>query len=156
MGASALRIVLDPVVNTLINLTANKEPIDSAVLDGLLASVPDSPKFGSLSPRSIAASLAHLIVNHLGVKHSKSAPPPKSKPAAPPPPHVVAKSPVKPFFIIPPTALHPAAPTPPHVINIPAIHAAAAVAKATKPPGYAHAATHSKTLATVNTLVTHV
>lgn len=155
-GASAIRIVLDPVVNTLINLTAGKEPIDSAVLDGLLASVPDVPKFASISPRSVAASLAHLIVNHLGVKHSKSAPPPKSKPAAPPPPHVVAKSPVKPLFIIPPTALHPAAPTPPHVIQIPAIHAAAAVAKASKPMGYAHAATHAKTLATVDTRTTHV
>jgi hypothetical protein len=55
-GASALRPILDPVVNTLINLAAKKEPIDSAVLDGLLASVPDSPSIGSLSPRSVAAS----------------------------------------------------------------------------------------------------
>jgi len=80
-GASALRIVLDPVVNSLIGLTAKKEPIEDRALDGLLANVPDVPRFGNLSPRSVASSLAHLIVAHLGIKKTKGHIP-KSQPSA--------------------------------------------------------------------------
>jgi hypothetical protein len=95
-GAGALRIILDPVVNTLIGLTVKKEPIESALLDGLLTKVPDAPKLGSLSPRSVAASLAHLIVDKLGIKKTPGHVP-QSKPAAHAPPvHVAPKAKPKP------------------------------------------------------------
>lgn len=160
-GASALRPILDPVVNTLINMAGHKEPLDSAILDGLLAQVPDAPKIGSLSPRSVAASLAHLLVSHLGVKHSKTAPPPKSKPAAkpkPPPPHLAPPAHLAPAVL---TALHqamtvpaikPVAPV--HVMPMPA--RAAPAPAPVKPGGPAHAAVHRVTMQSIDTLVQHV
>ncbi len=150
-GAAALRTFLDPVVNELINLTHTKEPIASNVLDGILANVPDSPKVGPLSPRSIAASLAHLLVAHLGVKHDpKAHPVARSKPAARPPmpPHanvthaplitVAAKPPPKPVHLMPLTAQHPT------------------VRPVAKGPGHAHAALHKVTRAQVDTVHVHV
>lgn len=145
-GASGLRPVLDPVVNTLIGLTHTKEPIDAAVLDGILSAVPDSPKVGPLSPRSVAASLAHLLVSHLGIKSQKGHPPPKSRPAArpPPPPHPhVTHAPLITVAATKPTV---------HVAPI----APRAVVRATKPRGVAHAAVHKVTRKVVNTMVTHV
>jgi hypothetical protein len=87
-GAASLRGVLDPIKNTLEDMAFKKEPIESAILNGLLDSVPDSPKFGPLSPKSVAASLAHLIVGHLGLKNTGNTPTPVPKPAlVAPPPH---------------------------------------------------------------------
>jgi hypothetical protein len=79
-AAAALHPILDPVVDALINLTVKKEPVESAILDALLNKVPDVPKIGPVSPRSIAASLAHLIVGHLGVKNTGTAAAPKGTP----------------------------------------------------------------------------
>jgi hypothetical protein len=148
-GASAIRIVLDPVVTALIDLTAKKEPVGSAVLDGILAAVPDAPKIGPISPRSVAASLAHLIVGHLGVKHDpKTATPPKSRPAArpPPPPHA--------NVVHAPLITTPAKPATKAVHVAPRV--APVMARKVKPPGAAHAAVHKLTLQSVNTTVTHV
>jgi hypothetical protein len=94
--------------------------------------------------------LAHLIVNHLGVKHAKGAPPPKSRPAAPrpAPPHLAAH----PVAAKPPLVVKPA-PKTIHVVT-PALKAH--VAAKAKPPGLAHAAVHKVTLARVNTAVQHV
>jgi hypothetical protein len=137
-GASALRPLLDPVVSGLIALTVKHEPVDSAVLDGLLSKVPDDPKIGHLSPRSVAASLAHLIVGHLGVRHQKNSPPPMSRPAAPPRPANKA------IVVTPAPALSPAAPPP----------AAAPVtvspAPIVKPIGPAHAAHRARDLAIID------
>jgi len=79
-GAASLHGVLDPVVSALIALTVHHEPVESAVLDGILSAVPDAPKLGPISPRSVAASLAHLIVGHLGVKNTGTAKAPKGTP----------------------------------------------------------------------------
>jgi hypothetical protein len=79
-GAAAIRFVLDPVVTALIDLTVKKEPVETAILDGILNAVPDAPKIGPISPRSIAASLAHLIINHLGAKDTGHSKAPKSTP----------------------------------------------------------------------------
>lgn len=134
-GASAIRIVLDPIVNTLIGLTVKKEPVESAVLDGLLTAVPDAPKIGSLSPRSVAASLAHLIVDKLGIKKTPGHVP-QSKPAAKPP---AAKSAPKVVLKKPPPKM-------PDLSNLSRLDlsqagaAAAAAAAAAKLPGVAHAA----------------
>jgi hypothetical protein len=151
-GAAALRPILDPVVNTLIGLTHTKEPIESTVLDGILAAVPDAPKIGPLSPRSVAASMAHLIVGHLGVKHTKGSPPPKSKPAArpPPPPH--------PNVVHAPLIVTPAKPAVKQVhVQAPAHVALPLRPGATpKPPGLAHAALHKVTRQHVDTVHTHV
>jgi hypothetical protein len=144
-GAAALRPILDPVKATLVGLAAKKEPIDSALLDGVLAKVPDVPKIGPLSPRSVAASLAHLIVGHLGVKHKKGSAPPKSRPATrpPPPPH--------PNVLHAPLLVTPAKPAA-KIVHI-APHAAPA---APKPRGVAHAAVHKITKRSVDTVHTHV
>lgn len=99
-GAASIRFILDPVVNTLIDLTAKHEPIESALLDQLLAKVPDAPKIGPISPRSIAASLGHLIADKLGVKKSTNYTP-KSVAAAKPPPGTKSPLPPPPKKVIP-------------------------------------------------------
>lgn len=84
-GADALRPVLDPVKTTLTDLAGKKEPIETALLDGILSAVPDSPNFGGLSPRSIASSLAHVLVDKLGAKNTGTAKNPKPGAATKPP-----------------------------------------------------------------------
>lgn len=138
-GASALRTVLDPVVNTAIGMVKSKQPVESAVLDGLLANVPDAPGFGPITPRSVVSTIAHFIVSHLGVKKTPGYVP-KSKPSTAAPPHPALKAPppkvtkppyVPPVMHIPPG--HPMAPAkppapPPKVVPLKA------------PPAVAHAA----------------
>jgi hypothetical protein len=85
-GADALRTFLDPVKTTLVNIAAKHEPVESAILDGILTKVPDAPRFGKLSPRSIAASLAKHIVGKLGIKHTGTAANPLPRPAGIPAP----------------------------------------------------------------------
>jgi hypothetical protein len=120
-GASALHPVLDPVKNTIENIAVKGEPPDSSVLNGLLSSVPDAPKFGSISPRSVAGSLAHIVVSHLGMKHSGPVPVKK-------PPLVAHPNPVHPALSKTPPKPKPLA----HVVTL---------AKA--PPGVPHAAVHT-------------
>ena len=151
-GASALRPILDPVVNALIGLTVKKEPIEAAVLDGLLSQVPDSPKIGPLSPRSIAASIGHLIVSHLGVKQSKGSPPPKSVAAKPMP------AAVHPLLNIPlhaPVVVKAKAPAKPMLVRPAPLRLPAGSARP-KPMGFAHAATHARSGQTINPMVQHV
>ena len=165
-GAAAIRPILDPTVNALINMAAGHEPIESAALDALLNALPDAPKIGPISPRSIAASLAHLIVSHTGVKHTKPGTGPKPPPHPPlvhvltPQEHAIqaymqnrgavravqaAKAPPKPPP--PKPAAKPAPPKPP--VQRVVMHAAPkppppkAPPPAPKPPGIPHAAVHA-------------
>ena len=137
-GASSFRIILDPVVNSLINLTVAKEPVETAILDGILQSLPDTPKIAGISYKSIAASLAHMIVQHLGVKNTgRSKVPPATVPK-PVPPHILAPAlaPKPAPRIVPkPLAKAPAKP-PVHLVPPPK------AAMAAKPPGVPHAAVH--------------
>src|SRR5271166_235395 len=132
-GAAALHPILDPVKKTLIDITVKKEPVESAVLDGILTAVPDAPSFGSISPRSVAASLAHLIVGHLGVKKTAGHTP-KSAPSKAAPP--VAKASPRPA---PRPVWHPPPPRP----APPVMHPLARAVLANKPPGVPHAAVHA-------------
>jgi hypothetical protein len=100
-GAASIRFILDPVVNTLIDLTGKHEPVESMVIDQLLQKVPDAPKVGPVSPRSIAASLAHIIADKLGVKKSPNYTP-KSQPAAAPPKPAAPPKKVLPLKLAPP------------------------------------------------------
>jgi hypothetical protein len=154
-GAGAIRIILDPVVTTLIDLTEKKEPIESALLDGILKAVPDSPKLGPLSPRTIASSLGHLIVSHLGMKTTHPTPAVAAQVhaalTAPVPPldptahlHLLAAVPiahaVTPLQRARQTALH--RPPPPHAppaYRRPVIHMGPI---GPKRPGVAHAVVH--------------
>jgi len=77
-GAAAIRIVLDPSVKRLIDIALSKTLVESGELDKMLKSVPDQPKIGNVSPRSILASLAHLVVGHLGMKNTSGHPAAKS------------------------------------------------------------------------------
>jgi hypothetical protein len=153
-GAASFHGVLDPIKNTLINLTVKKQPIESAVLDGLLSGVPDTPAIGPLTPRSIAASLAHLIVSHLGVKKTPGHVP-TSKPSAvvhpaavKTAPHTPPKPTVHPLAVSLPN-LHLAKPIAIHPMAASTVHPSAAArppppahaALALKPLGVAHAAT---------------
>jgi hypothetical protein len=147
-GASALRPALDPVVNSLINMTAGHEPVDAAVLNGLLNSVPDAPKFGKISPRSVAASIAHMVVGHLGIKNASAAASKKS-PAAelvpkkeqlvakkPVAAHVIVKSPPKPIVVVK-ASISPPPPPPPEAhaaVHVSQVPQAPASAPATSPP----------------------
>jgi hypothetical protein len=112
-GADALRILLDPVVNQLISLTGKKEPIEDHALDSLMAAVPDQPRFGALSPRSVASSLAHLIVSHLGVKKTPGHVP-RSQPSTATAVSTVKPAPTTRVLTLP---LHPAAPPAPGVAH---------------------------------------
>jgi len=67
-GAGFLRHILDPVKAVLIGLTVKHEPVGDSILDGVLTNVPDKPRFGKISPRSVAGTLAQLIVKKIGVK----------------------------------------------------------------------------------------
>jgi hypothetical protein len=66
-GAAALRQFLDPVVDVLIRIAAAGEKPTHAVIAAAVDQAPDSPSIGNLSPRSVAASLASLVVSHLGM-----------------------------------------------------------------------------------------
>jgi hypothetical protein len=118
-GAAALHPILDPVKTTLMDLVHKKEPLDDALLNGILAAIPEQPSFGKISPRSVAASLAHLIVGHLGMR----------KTGKPPIPHVLPL-PDQPVVL------------PPRIVPPPVTHPVARAILATKPPGYPHAAVH--------------
>lgn len=140
-GASSFRIILDPVVNTLINLTAAKEPVETAVLDGILNSLPDSPKIAGISYKSIAASLAHMIVQHLGVKNTgRSTVKPATTMPKPIPPHILTPAP-KPAPRIVPRPLVKVTPKPVHLAPPPK------AALAAKPLGVPHAAVHVQAVA---------
>ena len=118
-GAAALHPILDPVRTTLMDLLHKHEPLDDAMLNGILAAIPDSPSFGKITPRSVAASLAHLIVGHLGVR----------KTGKPPIPHVLPM-PDRPVVL------------PPRVMPPEITHPVARAILATKPDGYPHSAVH--------------
>jgi len=66
-GAAALRPVLDPIVDVLIRIAADGETPTHAAIAAAVDQAPDSPSFGNLSPRSVAASLASIVVSHLGL-----------------------------------------------------------------------------------------
>jgi hypothetical protein len=133
-GADALRPILDPIKTTLMNIVDKKEPVESAILDGILAAVPDSPSFGSLTPRSVTSSIAHLLVGHLGVKktpgHTPSSTPSRAAKPVHPVPRIRPPVPV----LAPPTGRRPAPPV---------MHPLAKAVLASKPPGVAHAAVHA-------------
>jgi hypothetical protein len=152
-GAAALRFVLDPAVNTLLALAVRGEPVESAVLNSLLASVPDSPNLGGLSPRSAASSLAHLLVDHLGVRPSVPGSPPPPRPQALPASHG-GITPGGPIDVHPQVAaaVHAKASRLPRKVvtfgrSVPSprpsspLHLPPSLPSALKPPGAAHAAT---------------
>jgi hypothetical protein len=66
-GAAALRPEIDPVVDVLIRIAADGEKPTAAVIGAAVDQAPDSPSIGNLSPRSVAASLASIVVSHLGL-----------------------------------------------------------------------------------------
>lgn len=143
-GAAAIRFVTDPVVNTLLSIATKKEPIESALMNGILSDVPASPAIGPLSPRSVVASLGHLIVSHLGVKQS----PPGAKAIRPAPmtPAQGGIAPGQPIVVHPSPAVHAqvlaksaavGAQTPHKLVKMttrPAVTAAKAAAPAGAPP----------------------
>lgn len=117
-GAAAIRLILDPYVRRLLDVAMSKALIESGELDKMLSGVPDKPKIGSVSPRTILASLAHLVVGHLGMKNTSGKPTPKPSPA---PLHTVpAPAPVVKPVGVPHAAVHVDAPVP--MSNAPAPH----------------------------------
>ena len=66
-GAAALRPVLDPVVDVIIRIAVGGEKPTHAAIAAAVDQAPDSPSFGNISPRSVAASLASIVVSHLGM-----------------------------------------------------------------------------------------
>jgi hypothetical protein len=85
-GAASLRVILDPVVNTLIKFATSGQPIESQVLDTLLANVPDKPAFGPITPKSVVSTIAHFVISHIGVKKTPNYAP-KSTPSTATGPH---------------------------------------------------------------------
>lgn len=86
-GGGALAIIINPAVSFFKDVVIKGEPIESAALDSALAAVPDSPKIGPLSPRSIVSTIAHLVINHLGMKNTGAGKtPPSTAPANAPMP----------------------------------------------------------------------
>jgi hypothetical protein len=54
----------------LEDMVIKGQPVESAAVDAILQDVPDKPSFGPLSPRTIVASLAHIVTSHLAVKNT--------------------------------------------------------------------------------------
>lgn len=73
-GAAGLRLVLDPYVNRMLEMAVSKALVDSGEIQRMLDKVPDHPKFGKISPRSVLASLAHILIGHLGLKNTSGRP----------------------------------------------------------------------------------
>jgi hypothetical protein len=67
-AAASLRLVLDPAVDAIIRIALGGEAPTSALVHAVVDSVPDAPKIGHLSPRTIAASLMQIVVEHRGLK----------------------------------------------------------------------------------------
>jgi hypothetical protein len=98
-GASAIRIIIDPYVSKLLDMAKQKALVDSGALDKMLNAVPDKPKIGPVSPKSLVASLAHILVGHLGMKNTGGKVLPKPAPllkTLPKPPPTPAARPSKP------------------------------------------------------------
>jgi len=65
-GAQALSGALDPVIDALRRI-AGGEKVSQAALQEILKEVPDAPKVGDLSPRSVAGSLASWLASKVGI-----------------------------------------------------------------------------------------
>lgn len=65
-GAEALAPMLDPIMGILKGI-ANGQSITKAALGQALQSVPTSPNFGSINPRSVASSLASWLASKVGI-----------------------------------------------------------------------------------------
>jgi hypothetical protein len=63
-GAAALRLVLDTTVDSIVRMAVSHENPTSALVHALVDDCPDSPKFGELSPRSVASSLVKVVISH--------------------------------------------------------------------------------------------
>lgn len=63
-GAAALRLILDTTVDALVRIAVGHENPTSALIHAIVDDVPDKPKIGSLSPRSVASSLAKVVISH--------------------------------------------------------------------------------------------
>jgi hypothetical protein len=118
-SAAGIHIILDPYVNHLIDLAIKKGLIDSGEMNKLINSVPDKPKVAGITPRSIVASLAHILIGHLGLKNTSG----KVVPKAAPTPHA------KPLHV------HLAPPPSPKPLGVPhaMVHAAAPLAQLPRP-----------------------
>lgn len=66
-GGAALRLILDTSVDAIIRMAVGHENPTSALLHALVDDVPDKPKIGSLSPRSVAAGLVKVVVSHRSI-----------------------------------------------------------------------------------------
>jgi len=140
-GGGALRILIDPAMKFFEDVVIKGEPPGSAAFDATLAAVPDSPKLGPLSPRSIVSSIAHLVIGHMGMKHTGQGSTPAS--AAAPPLTVMPKAAPVPQHVAPVVhpAAHPLARPVMHLGPHPVVHLAAPKPHP-KPPGAPHAAVH--------------
>jgi hypothetical protein len=63
---ASLRPILDPVVDVIIRV-ADGEPPTAALIDGVLDQIDTKPSIGGYTPRSIAASLMAVVVQHKGL-----------------------------------------------------------------------------------------
>jgi hypothetical protein len=154
-GGAALHSVLDPVKKVLTDIAEKGEPIESALLDGILADVPATPDIGGVNPRSIAASIAKLIVGHLGTKNTGTAKAPQAGAQVHPPGSMAQaaatslyrqpsktrlRRPAPRAPVVRPQRPRPLAPRP--MVAPPVTHPVARAILAVKPPGVPHAAVH--------------
>lgn len=63
-AAASLHFILDPTVDAIIRIAVGHEDPTTALLHAVVDEVPDAPKFGDLSPRSIAAGLMQCVCSH--------------------------------------------------------------------------------------------
>lgn len=73
-GAGAIRIILDPYVGRIRDIVKGKLMAESGEIQHMLDKVPDSPKIGPISPRSVLSSLLHIVIGHLGMKNTSGKP----------------------------------------------------------------------------------
>jgi hypothetical protein len=73
-GGGTIRILIDTAVKKIFEYAEAKLIPNSDDLNKMLDGIADSPKIGDVSPRSIVATLVHILVGHLGVKNTSGAP----------------------------------------------------------------------------------
>lgn len=66
-GAAELRRFIDPVFDVLVRIVVQHQKPTAAVIATAVDQAPTDPSIGSLSPRSVAASLASFVVSKTGL-----------------------------------------------------------------------------------------
>jgi hypothetical protein len=67
-GIATYRWALDPMFDAIVRMAVGSETPSSALVHALVDDTPDAPHFGDITPRSIAAALAQVVIAHRDIR----------------------------------------------------------------------------------------